>query len=106
MAEDLPDGRFELMSTALIEPYGACVRSRLVSNTLLFAAQCWGHLALIDVPAAPLPDTPPSSMLDHYAPDGESTGGIYTYIEEEFGRVTPPLRRIETYGEQPPTCAA
>lgn len=42
---------FFLMSNGTLTPYGGDVRSRLISNALLFAAQCWGHLAIANTPS-------------------------------------------------------
>lgn len=30
--------------------FNGCMRNRLINNALIFAAQCWGHIALKDVP--------------------------------------------------------
>ncbi len=47
--DETVDGRFWLMTSGCkVNPFGGDVRSRLINTTLIFAAQCWGHVALKD----------------------------------------------------------
>ena len=71
---------FQLMSSGSFPAYGGDVRSRLISNALLFAAQCWGHLAIGHTPAI------------------EICHRNYTYMESEFSSLER-VRRPRAYGE-------
>lgn len=63
--------------------FGGCVRNRLINNALIFAAQCWGHIALRDTPGG----------LEPY-------NSTYTYTKEEFGVKIPgdKARQVAAYG--------
>ena len=60
---------FQLMSSGSIPAYGGDVRSRLISNSLLFACQCWGHFALANTPSMAV------------------VRNNYTYMDTEFSRL-------------------